>query len=109
MIYHSLMILSGRRAQAILLPLIMRRTKDSKLEGKPILDLKPKHIDIITLKFSDEEQEVCICSCAGRPDSWPSQVVQQLPNANAASDQQVYQGRGTGEEVRRREYLLMPG
>jgi len=29
------------------------------LEGKPLLELLPKYIDIVTLKFTPEEREVC--------------------------------------------------
>jgi len=51
--------LAGSRAQAILKPLLLRRTKNSTLEGKPLLELLPKYIDIVTLKFTPEEREVC--------------------------------------------------
>ncbi|KAJ7762016.1 SNF2 family DNA-dependent ATPase [Mycena maculata] len=50
--------LAGRRAQVILKPLLLRRTKTSKLEGKPILTLPPKDIEIVKLKFTDEEREL---------------------------------------------------
>jgi hypothetical protein len=39
---------------------LLRRTKDSKLEGKPLLTLPPKTIELETLQFSDEEREVCL-------------------------------------------------
>ncbi|KAJ7886673.1 SNF2 family DNA-dependent ATPase [Mycena leptocephala] len=38
--------LAGQRAQVILKPLLLRRTKNSMLEGKPILTLPPKDIEI---------------------------------------------------------------
>ncbi|KAJ7662894.1 SNF2 family N-terminal domain-containing protein [Mycena rosella] len=50
--------LAGARAQVILKPLLLRRTKNSTLEGKPILTLPPKDVEIVKLKFSDEEREV---------------------------------------------------
>ncbi|KAG6836974.1 hypothetical protein H0H93_016927 [Arthromyces matolae] len=50
--------LAGSRAQAILKPILLRRTKDSFLEGKPILDLPPKSIEIVNLEFSKEERDV---------------------------------------------------
>ncbi|KAJ7468732.1 SNF2 family DNA-dependent ATPase [Mycena latifolia] len=50
--------LAGSRAQVILKPLLLRRTKNSTLEGKPILTLPRKDIEIVKLKFSDEEREV---------------------------------------------------
>jgi SNF2 family DNA or RNA helicase len=52
--------LAGQRAQVILKPLLLRRTKNSMLEGKPILTLPPKDIEIVKLQFSDEEREVII-------------------------------------------------
>lgn len=51
-------VLAGERARSILGPILLRRTKDSKLEGEPILALKPKEIVIETLTFSREEREV---------------------------------------------------
>jgi hypothetical protein len=50
--------LAGQRAQLILKPLLLRRTKNSTLEGKPILTLPPKDIEIVRLQFTDEEREV---------------------------------------------------
>ncbi|KAJ7085372.1 SNF2 family DNA-dependent ATPase [Mycena belliarum] len=50
--------LAGHRAQVILKPLLLRRTKNSTLEGKPILTLPRKDIEIVKLKFSDEEREL---------------------------------------------------
>ncbi|KAF5329445.1 hypothetical protein D9619_009161 [Psilocybe cf. subviscida] len=50
--------LAGARAQAILKPILLRRTKDSELEGQPLLQLPSKHIEIVKLKFTPEEREV---------------------------------------------------
>ncbi|KAJ6476379.1 SNF2 family DNA-dependent ATPase [Mycena sanguinolenta] len=50
--------LAGQRAQMILKPLLLRRTKNSTLEGKPILSLPPKDIELVKLQFSDEEREI---------------------------------------------------
>ncbi|KAN0118821.1 SNF2 family N-terminal domain containing protein [Russula decolorans] len=50
--------LAGARAQGILKPILLRRTKDSKLEGKPLLSLPPKSIELETLKFSDDERQI---------------------------------------------------
>ncbi|KAJ6615353.1 SNF2 family N-terminal domain-containing protein [Mycena sp. CBHHK59/15] len=50
--------LAGERAQAILKPLLLRRTKNSTLEGKPILTLPPKDVEIVKLQFSEEEREL---------------------------------------------------
>ncbi|KAF7421162.1 hypothetical protein PC9H_011682 [Pleurotus ostreatus] len=50
--------LAGQRAQAILEPLILRRTKNSTLEGEPILQLPPKDIELCMLEFSEEERDL---------------------------------------------------
>ncbi|RDB23958.1 putative ATP-dependent helicase C23E6.02 [Hypsizygus marmoreus] len=50
--------LAGSRAQAILKPILLRRTKDSTLEGKPILELPPKSIEMVKLQFSEEERDL---------------------------------------------------
>ncbi|KAG6902647.1 hypothetical protein C0995_013772 [Termitomyces sp. Mi166 len=49
--------LAGSRAQAILQPILLRRTKNSTLEGKPILQLPKKDIDIVKLEFSRDERD----------------------------------------------------
>ncbi|KXN90402.1 hypothetical protein AN958_04271, partial [Leucoagaricus sp. SymC.cos] len=49
---------SGIRAQAILKPLLLRRTKNSEIEGVPILQLPPKHIELVKLTFSPEERAI---------------------------------------------------
>uniref|UniRef100_A0A8H7XLY1 Uncharacterized protein n=1 Tax=Psilocybe cubensis TaxID=181762 RepID=A0A8H7XLY1_PSICU len=51
-------LLAGSRAQAILKPILLRRTKDSKLEGQPLLQLPNKHIEIVRLQFSLDERQV---------------------------------------------------
>ncbi|KAF9485841.1 hypothetical protein BDN70DRAFT_870738 [Pholiota conissans] len=51
-------LLAGDRAQAILKPILLRRTKYTKLEGKPLLELPAKHIEIVRLKFTPEERQV---------------------------------------------------
>ncbi|EGO02949.1 hypothetical protein SERLA73DRAFT_103014 [Serpula lacrymans var. lacrymans S7.3] len=50
--------LAAFRAQEILKPLLLRRTKNSEIEGKPILQLPPKDIELVTLEFSKDEREV---------------------------------------------------
>ncbi|KAI9451415.1 SNF2 family N-terminal domain-containing protein [Lactarius psammicola] len=50
--------LAGARAQSILKPILLRRTKDSKLEGKPLLTLPPKTVELETLQFSPEERQI---------------------------------------------------
>ncbi|KAF8667979.1 SNF2 family N-terminal domain [Rhizoctonia solani] len=50
--------LAGRRAQALLKKCLLRRTKNSKLEGKPLITLPPKTIDMEMLEFSPDERQV---------------------------------------------------
>ncbi|KAL6299805.1 SNF2 family N-terminal domain-containing protein [Sparassis latifolia] len=50
--------LAGLRAQEVLKPLLLRRTKDAELEGRPLLQLPEKHIELVTLEFSEEEREL---------------------------------------------------
>jgi SNF2 family DNA or RNA helicase len=50
--------LASRRAQAILRKVMLRRTKDSELGGKKILQLPPKTIDMIEMDFDDEERAI---------------------------------------------------
>ncbi|CCL99823.1 uncharacterized protein FIBRA_01847 [Fibroporia radiculosa] len=50
--------LAGLRAQEILKPIMMRRTKDAELEGEPLLQLPEKNVELVTLDFSDEEREL---------------------------------------------------
>ncbi|KAK7677163.1 hypothetical protein QCA50_019872 [Cerrena zonata] len=50
--------LAGLRAQEVLKPLMIRRTKNSELEGRPILELPSKDIEIVTIDFSQDEREI---------------------------------------------------
>ncbi|KAK7452108.1 hypothetical protein VKT23_012213 [Stygiomarasmius scandens] len=50
--------LAGQRAQTILAPILLRRTKNSQLEGEPILDLKPKNVELVKVPFSEEERDI---------------------------------------------------
>ncbi|KII90213.1 hypothetical protein PLICRDRAFT_53299 [Plicaturopsis crispa FD-325 SS-3] len=50
--------LAGMRAQEILKPLLLRRTKGSTIEGEPILKLPPKDIELVKLEFSEEERDL---------------------------------------------------
>ncbi|KAF5337985.1 hypothetical protein D9758_014335 [Tetrapyrgos nigripes] len=51
-------VVAGQRAQTILAPLLLRRTKNSTLEGEPILKLKPKEIGLIKVPFSEDERDI---------------------------------------------------
>ncbi|KAF8507571.1 SNF2 family N-terminal domain-containing protein, partial [Hysterangium stoloniferum] len=50
--------LAGKRAQALLKQCLLRRNKDTKLEDKFILQLPPKHIEVVEIDFSTEEREI---------------------------------------------------
>lgn len=56
--WHITKFSVGTRAQAILKPLLLRRTKNSEIEGAPILQLPPKDIELVQLQFTEEEREV---------------------------------------------------
>ncbi|ESK86005.1 snf2 family dna-dependent atpase [Moniliophthora roreri MCA 2997] len=51
-------LMAGQRAQAILSPILLRRTKDSELEGEPLLKLPPKDIEVVMLQFSEDERDI---------------------------------------------------
>ncbi|KAI0798158.1 SNF2 family N-terminal domain-containing protein [Abortiporus biennis] len=50
--------LAGLRAQEVLKPLLLRRTKNSQLEGRPLLELPPKDIELVMVDFSEDEREI---------------------------------------------------
>lgn len=49
---------AGRAAQEILQPYIIRRRKDDLLAGKPLIELKPKKVELVKLFFSEKEREI---------------------------------------------------
>ncbi|TFK47207.1 hypothetical protein OE88DRAFT_1811381 [Heliocybe sulcata] len=51
-------VLAGMRAQEILKPVLLRRTKDAELEGEPLLQLPKKNVDVVELEFSSEERDL---------------------------------------------------
>ena len=50
--------LAARRAQALLRKVMLRRTKDSELGGKKILQLPPKTTELIEMDFTLEERAI---------------------------------------------------
>ncbi|GAA6004431.1 hypothetical protein JCM10207_000724 [Rhodosporidiobolus poonsookiae] len=50
--------IAGRKAQAILRSCMLRRKKDSKLDGKELISLPKKDIDLHEIEFSEEEREI---------------------------------------------------
>lgn len=51
--------LAGRKTQAILRTCLLRRKKDSKLDGKDLITLPPKTTELRVLEFTEEEREIC--------------------------------------------------
>jgi SNF2 family DNA or RNA helicase len=50
--------LAARRLQAFLKTCMLRRTKDTQLNGKPILTLPEKTIQVVDLQFTTEERDI---------------------------------------------------
>ncbi|KAL0952817.1 hypothetical protein HGRIS_007042 [Hohenbuehelia grisea] len=50
--------LAAERARSILVRHMLRRTKTGMLEGKPLLELQPKEVELVTVDFSEEERDV---------------------------------------------------
>ena len=50
--------LCTKRLQAIFATCLLRRRKDSKLDGKNLIELPPKYVDLVKLDFSPEEQAI---------------------------------------------------
>lgn len=46
------------RLQAILASCMIRRTKSSELDGKRLIELPPKEVELIKLEFTGEEREI---------------------------------------------------
>lgn len=54
----SLAGLAVARLQAIMATFLLRRKKDTELDGRRLIELPEKKIDLIKLEFSEEEREV---------------------------------------------------
>ena len=50
--------LASNRLQAIFKAMLLRRKKDTKLEGKPLIQLPSKEVSIHRLEFTEEEREI---------------------------------------------------
>ncbi|KAI0669018.1 SNF2 family N-terminal domain-containing protein [Trametes maxima] len=50
--------LAGARAQEVLKPIMLRRTKNATVEGEPILQLPPKDVEIVFMDFSEDERQL---------------------------------------------------
>lgn len=54
----SLAGLAVARLQAIMTTFLLRRKKDTELDGRRLIGLPEKKIDLIKLEFSAEEREI---------------------------------------------------
>ncbi|KAG2140702.1 SNF2 family N-terminal domain-containing protein, partial [Suillus clintonianus] len=50
--------LASKRLQAIFTSIMLRRKKDSMLDGKRLIELPTKHVEMEKLEFSQEEREI---------------------------------------------------
>ncbi|KAG2151182.1 SNF2 family N-terminal domain-containing protein [Suillus bovinus] len=50
--------LASKRLQAIFISIMLRRKKDSMLDGKRLIELPTKHVEMEKLDFSKEEREI---------------------------------------------------
>lgn len=46
------------RLQKVMTLFLLRRKKDSQLDGKNLIDLPPKEVVLLRLEFSEEEREI---------------------------------------------------
>lgn len=49
---------AARRVQSAFAGVILRRNKNSELDGKKLIELPPRHEDWVVLEFTDEEREI---------------------------------------------------
>lgn len=57
-ITHAPIADAARRVQAALKPVILRRTKETELDGRKLIELPPRNEDWVALQFSPEELEM---------------------------------------------------
>ena len=81
--------LAGMRAQGVLKPLLLRRTKDATIDGQPILELPAKQVDLIELEFSPEEREVPIADCC-------KEILSDTGYSSTISSRNALRSRSTG-------------
>lgn len=60
--------MAGRKAQAIIRSCMLRRKKDSKLDGKELVTLPEKTIELRMLEFNKEERDICTSARGARFD-----------------------------------------
>lgn len=52
------------RLQKVMATFLLRRKKDSKLDGKNLVELPEKKIELVKLEFSQEEREIYAMVCS---------------------------------------------
>jgi hypothetical protein len=70
---------AAKKLQAIYRTILYRRKKDSKLNGKPLVELPKRDVKIIRLQFTEQEHDIykmarlllsdpprCYCSCSSK-------------------------------------------
>lgn len=58
--------LAATRLQKVMVTFLLRRKKDTQLDGKPLIDLPPKEVVMKRLEFTEEEREIysmVSCQC----------------------------------------------
>jgi len=50
--------LAGQRTQAILKHCLLRRNKNSELNGKKLIKLPEKHVELMKVHFTPDEREI---------------------------------------------------
>jgi SNF2 family DNA or RNA helicase len=56
--YVSAASLAVSRLQAVISTFLLRRMKDSKLDGKRLIELPEKTVSLVKLQFSEEERDI---------------------------------------------------
>jgi SNF2 family DNA or RNA helicase len=46
------------RVQIVIKSIMLRRQKDSKVDGKPVCTIPPKHTKVDVVEFTDDEHEL---------------------------------------------------
>ena len=60
---HGTADVCSNRLQAIFATCLLRRRKDSLLDGKKLVELPPKDLQLVKLEFTPEEREIYHAVC----------------------------------------------
>jgi SNF2 family DNA or RNA helicase len=63
--------LAAKRVQHALAGVILRRTKDSELDGRKLIELPPRHEDWVALEFMEDERAMLVLSSLQTPVADP--------------------------------------